>query len=125
MIGERRPRVLVVDDEHSVTVLLSRVLERAGYEVTCAADGEEALALLARQPVDLMFVDRCLPRLDGFAVIERARSAHRESLPVVMISADASTEAPAHITVQGYLSKPFKNLSAIARAAHDAVGPVR
>ena len=68
MIGamaEPSPTILLVDDEDSVRKLLAFPLERDGYAVVQAADGEEALRQFAEQPVDLVVLDSMLPRLDG------------------------------------------------------------
>ena len=66
--------VLVVDDAMAVRELERSILERAGYVVRTAADGIEALALLAEEPVDLVLSDVEMPRMDGFALTEAIRS---------------------------------------------------
>jgi len=60
--------ILLVDDEDSVQKLLTYPLEREGYRVVQARDGEEALQRYRREPVDLVILDLMLPRLDGLAV---------------------------------------------------------
>lgn len=70
-------RVLVVDDEPDVRLLLRLQLERAGHEVTGeAADGQEAIELCAADPPDVVILDLLMPRVNGFEVIPRMRSAH-------------------------------------------------
>ena len=74
--------ILVVDDEHNIRLTLSALLSRAGYTVTTAASGEEALAMFDRQPFDLMLVDLQMPGINGIQVVEAIR---RRSLDTVVI----------------------------------------
>jgi CheY-like chemotaxis protein len=117
----RKHQILVVDDEHSVTILLSRVLTHAGFDVLTASDGETAFSLLERHPVDLLFVDKCLPRMDGYEVIRRARE-QLPGVPAILISAYPSLDSLPPVPVQGYLSKPFRTLRDIEQAARKALG---
>src|SRR5690242_21898598 len=83
MIGamaEPSPTILLVDDEDSVRKVLAFPLERDGYAVVQAADGEEALRQFAEQPVDLVVLDIMLPRLDGLEVCKRLRAT--SSVPI-------------------------------------------
>ena len=57
--------VLIVDDEINIRRVLAAMLKRDGYEVTAAADGEQALAVMARTPVQVVVTDLVMPRLDG------------------------------------------------------------
>ena len=68
------PTILLVDDEDSVRKVLAFPLERDGYVVIQAADGEEALERFAAQPVDLVVLDIMLPKLDGLEVCKRLRA---------------------------------------------------
>jgi two-component system, OmpR family, response regulator ResD len=109
-------RVLVVDDEPMVREVLSRYLERDGFEVESAADGELALqAFEARRP-DLVLLDLMLPRVDGFEVFRRIR-AHGQS-PVIMITArgDVTDRIVGLETgADDYVSKPFSPAEVVAR----------
>ena len=68
-------RLLVIDDEPAHRDSLRRIFERAGHEVTLARDGDEALALLERVPVDIVLTDLVMPRTDGMAAnVETAMS---------------------------------------------------
>ena len=85
MIGamaEPSPTILLVDDEDSVRKLLAFPLERDGYAVVQAADGEEALRQFAEQPVDLVVLDIMLPRLDGLVIDVPRRSVEVRGEPV-------------------------------------------
>jgi two-component system, OmpR family, response regulator ResD len=109
-------RVLVVDDEPMVREVLSRYLERDGFEVESAADGELALeAFEARRP-DLVLLDLMLPRVDGFEVFRRIRA--RAQSPVIMITArgDVTDRIVGLETgADDYVSKPFSPAEVVAR----------
>lgn len=119
--GEGTARILVVDDEEGNRDLLRRRLERGGYGVIGAASGEEALAVVAREPVDLILLDMLMPGLDGLAVLERVKGdARTRDLPVIMISALDSLEEIAKCIQAGaedYLPKPFDPIILRARIA--------
>ncbi len=66
-------QILIVDDEASIRLTLGALLKRAGYEVTPAENGAEAVALLERQLFDLMLVDLKMPGMDGMQVVAAAR----------------------------------------------------
>jgi CheY-like chemotaxis protein len=68
--GERAGRILVADDESSIRILVSRLLQRANYDVVEAADGVEALEQLAANEFDALVLDLMMPRVDGFAVVD-------------------------------------------------------
>src|SRR3954447_24563463 len=90
---ERRPpRILVVDDERSMRELLSIVLRREGYEVLVAENGQAALQLLDRQPIDLLISDIKMPDMSGVDVLRAAKGIDRDIL-AIMITAFASTDS--------------------------------
>jgi DNA-binding response OmpR family regulator len=109
-------RVLVVDDEPMVREVLARYLERDGFEVESAADGELALvAFEARRP-DLVLLDLMLPRVDGFEVFRRIRAQSQN--PVIMITArgDVSDRIVGLETgADDYIAKPFSPAEVVAR----------
>ncbi len=120
-----KARVLVVDDEEGNRDLLKRRVEREGYTVITAAGGHEALAVLAREPVDLVLLDVMMPDLDGLAVLERLKAdpATRD-VPVIMISALDDLSAIASCIEAGavdYLPKPFEPVILRARLAASLV----
>ena len=77
--------ILLVDDEESVQKLLTYPLERDGFRVVSARDGEQALARFAEEDVDLVVLDLMLPRLDGLEVCLRLRA--QSSVPIIMLTA--------------------------------------
>jgi two-component system, OmpR family, response regulator len=117
-----RKRVLVVDDDRALRHALASLLGGAGYAVTQAADGHEALASLRREPCDVMLLDINLPGMSGLEVLERAREF--ESPPfVIMMTADGTPETVVR-AVQGqafrYIRKPFAP-KAVVGIVEDAI----
>ncbi|MFH1076234.1 MAG: response regulator [Pseudomonadota bacterium] len=101
-------KILVVDDEENMQVLLKRVLGKAGYDVECAGSGAAALRLVAERPFDLAIVDVCMPEMDGIEVLEKLKAINRQ-MPVIMISAYpvwGKKQIAEGMGCTGYLSKP-------------------
>ncbi|MEV5414083.1 response regulator transcription factor [Thermopolyspora sp. NPDC052614] len=109
-------RLLVVDDEPNIRELLSASLRYAGFDVITAADGRDAVQLAERTRPDLVVLDVMLPDLDGFAVINRLRSAGRR-VPVVFLTArDATEDKIAGLGLaDDYVTKPFSLEEMLAR----------
>ncbi|MBK7860836.1 MAG: response regulator [Archangiaceae bacterium] len=118
-MGEAK-RILVIDDEPEVCSLLRKVLERAGYQVHTCGTGEDGLLQLAKQPVDLMVVDKNLPRMHGGEVIVQARKRCPE-LAVILITAFPEPFSLPPERLDGYLAKPFKSLKHIEEAVAAAL----
>ena len=78
--------ILVADDDKNTRRLMTAVLEGAGYTVTTAADGEEALSILDRTHVDLVMLDVMMPKLDGYAFTQALRESGND-LPILTVSA--------------------------------------
>ena len=80
-------KVLFIEDDPAVAEMYKLKLELDGYTVTVAKDGEEGLELANQAPPDIIFLDTRLPKMDGFAVLERLRSAERtHEIPVIILS---------------------------------------
>ena len=93
-IPPQRGRLLVVDDDPQVVDLVRQFLEGESYEVIAAADGQEALEAISQQRPDVVLLDLLMPRLDGFAVIERLRQdAQYHQLPIIVLTAKTLTAA--------------------------------
>ena len=105
------PRVLVVDDNATNRNVLSRRLERQGYAVQEAPNGEIALDRIATEPFDLVLLDIMMPVMDGFEVLERMRRDKRmRTVPVIVISALDEIDSVVRAIEMGaedYLFKPF------------------
>jgi DNA-binding response OmpR family regulator len=109
-----RRRVLVVDDEPEIRMLVERTLRSQGYEVETAADGEEGLAKVQARPPDLVLLDAMLPKMHGFEVARRLRSDPRtRPVPIVMMTAiyrgwRFAQDARDTYGAQDYIEKPFR-----------------
>jgi len=100
--------ILLVDDEDSVQKLLTYPLERDGFRVVQARDGEEALARFAAEPIDLVVLDLMLPRLDGLEVCKRLRAT--SSVPIIMLTArddELDKVLGLELGADDYITKPF------------------
>ena len=109
--------LLVVDDEPNIRELLSASLRFAGFEVTVAADGNEALRQVAASTPDLIVLDVMMPDMDGFTVTRRLRDKGLR-VPVLFLTAkDETGDKIAGLTVGGddYVTKPFSLDEVIAR----------
>ena len=102
-------QILVVDDEHGIRTLLSEVLNIAGFQVTMAADGLDALNQIRKNKFDLVLLDVNLPKVDGFAILEKIR-ASAPTQPIIMISARTEKDDVTHglrLGADDYIRKPF------------------
>src|SRR3954447_15357911 len=107
--AESSGRVLVVDDESSITDLLSTALRYMGYEVTTARTGMTALEAASRTPPDVVVLDVMLPDIDGFEVCRRLR-ADGDFVPVIFLTARDAEDDRVTGFVRGgddYVTKPF------------------
>jgi len=105
---EATPTILLVDDEDSVRKVLAFPLERDGFIVVQAADGEEALREFAANTVDLVVLDIMLPRLDGLEVCKRLRAT--SSVPIIMLTArddELDKVIGLELGADDYITKPF------------------
>jgi two-component system, OmpR family, response regulator len=110
-------RVLVVDDEESITQLVSTVLRYEGFDVECAADGRSALKLAETFRPDLVVLDVMLPDWDGFEVYRRL-AATAPRVPVLFLTAKDGTQDRVHGLTLGaddYVGKPFSLEELVAR----------
>jgi DNA-binding response OmpR family regulator len=101
--------ILLVDDDETVRKVLTFPLERDGYEVLQAADGEEALKRFGESPVDLVVLDIMLPRLDGLDVCKAMR-AQSSSVPIIMLTArddELDKVLGLELGADDYITKPF------------------
>ena len=80
--------ILVVEDEHDIAELLVHLLQDEGYRVRSAENGVVAMAMLSKEPVDLLLTDISMPVMGGVELIERVRSnPHMQHLPILVLSA--------------------------------------
>jgi DNA-binding response OmpR family regulator len=104
-------RVLVVDDDPAIRRILSQTLELEDYEVTGAADGEEALEMISGEMPDVVILDVMMPRMHGFDVLRQIRhNPETADLPVILLTAKSSAEDTWEGWREGvdyYMTKPF------------------
>ncbi len=109
-------KILVVDDEQPLVELLTANLEREGYEVISAGDGQTALELAEHQKPDLILLDWMLPKLDGFEVCKRLRP--KTTAPIIMVTAkgeEIDKILGLEIGADDYITKPFSPREVLAR----------
>jgi DNA-binding response OmpR family regulator len=124
---ESKPRILLVDDDPGLTTALEPFLERAGFRVLTAVDGEDALHKVTTFAPDLVVLDVLMPKMDGREVLRRLRQASNW-VPVVMLT---QVGGPAERTMtldegaDDYLNKPFDPAELVAhiRAVMRRSGP--
>lgn len=116
--GSQPRQVLVVDDDPHIRQLLAFAFAKAGIATREAADGEEALASLARAPADLVVLDINMPRMDGLEVCRRLR-ADQCSVPILFLSSrdeEIDRVLGIELGADDYVVKPFSPREVVARA---------
>lgn len=122
-----KPEILVVDDEVSVRSVLVQVLEKYGYAVTEAADGEQALERLEEKNFALVITDIKMPGTTGLEVLKKTKQSYPDT-QVIIITSHASLDNAVEALRFGaydYLFKPFEDLTLISAAASRAIETVR
>jgi DNA-binding response OmpR family regulator len=112
-----RQRILLIDDEPTISSLVASALAKAGYEVDCAATGTDGLAGAAARDYDLVVLDLVFPDLDGRVVLKRLL-ADRPEQAVLVLSCLADVQAKVEcldLGAQDYMTKPFEMDELIAR----------
>jgi len=116
---EKKPVILVVDDQFQNVELLNAYLVPQGYDVVKAASGKEALEKLSCDPIDLILLDVMMPNMSGLEVLEKLRADEKTRLiPVVMVTTLKETEDRIKALETGcddFLSKPFDKHELLAR----------
>jgi two-component system, NtrC family, nitrogen regulation response regulator NtrX len=112
-----KSRILIIDDDAGIRESMRRTLEYQGYQFIGAATGPEGLALIDRDPPDLVFLDIKMPGMDGLEVLERIKAAN-PALPVVMVSGHGTTQTGFEARdrgASGFIEKPFSESVLIER----------
>ena len=114
-----KPHVLVVEDEDALATLLQYNLEKEGYQVTVAGDGEEALILAEEDTPDLVLVDWMLPKVSGIEVCRRLRGRQETAnVPIIMLTArgeETDRVRGLDTGADDYIVKPFSMTELFAR----------
>ena len=111
-----RPSILVVDDDPNISRLEQLYLEKEGYEVRLAADGNEAIDAFRKLPPDLVLLDVMLPGMDGYQVLKAVRRSG--NIPVIMVTARGETFDKVlclELRADDYITKPFDGKEMTAR----------
>lgn len=116
------PKLLVVDDEKNLRLVVQKEMTRQGHDVECAEDGETAWAMLEEQDFDVVLCDINMPRLDGMGLLRRTRERSQNPPEVIMLTGQATVETAIEAMKLGaydYLTKPYRigELSALVTAA--------
>lgn len=109
-------QILVVDDEKPISDIIKFNLEKEGYEVLTAFDGEEAVAMVEAHQPDLIVLDLMLPKLDGLEVAKQVRMKY--TMPIIMATAKDSELDKVlglELGADDYVTKPFSNRELVAR----------
>jgi signal transduction histidine kinase/CheY-like chemotaxis protein len=127
-VHESERMMLVVDDNPVNLLVACRFVERLGYPVKAARGGEEALAILDREPVDTVLMDCQMPGMDGFEATRQVRIRHGHRVRVIALTASALDADRIHAMasgMDGYLVKPvdFERLREVLALPHEPIGP--
>ncbi len=112
-----KDRILLVEDDSTLSMIVSETLQRDGFEVMTAGDGEDGLRKFTRHGADLIIADVMMPRMDGFEMGRRIRQINR-NVPLLFLTAKSEIEDIVEGFELGgndYLKKPFKMLELIVR----------
>lgn len=113
------PYIMIAEDEDSVVELLRYNLERQGYEIAAAHDGEEAMVMIEERVPDLLLLDWMLPKVSGIEICRRVRNgAETANLPIIMLTARSEETDRIRGLDTGaddYVSKPFSTTELMAR----------
>lgn len=113
-MAQEEQKVLVVDDNQDVRDLVVHILNADGFHVYAAVDGQNALAILNSNPVDLVLLDVMMPGMSGLEVLDQIRNGSNKKIrevPVMMITAKSSTDDIDQALALGansYVIKPFR-----------------
>ncbi len=110
------PKILVVDDEPSIVEVVTIYLERSGFSVTTAADGQSALRAMALEIPDLVVLDLMLPEVDGLEITRRLRA--EGNTPIIMLTArkeEADRVLGLELGADDYVVKPFSPMELVSR----------
>jgi two-component system, cell cycle response regulator DivK len=120
--AEQKQQILVVDDSEDMRELLQRLLERAGYRVVLAEDGQTSLTLAKLHHPDLILMDLSLPDMDGWEAVGHLRKMREfRTIPIIAVTAHVSPREEARAMAAGctaHIGKPFDTrvlLQSIAR----------
>ncbi len=107
-------KILLVDDEKNFVIVMKSRLENAGYEISAAYDGLEAIEKVSQERPDLIILDLVLPKMDGYKVCQKLKSDDKyKGIPIIMLTArgkglDLERIVAMEFGADAYLTKPFE-----------------
>lgn len=113
---ENNLKILLVDDEESIRMVVKQALEKEHFKVLCAADGEEGWQMFQKEQPDLIILDIMLPERDGFELCRMIRE--ESTVPIIMLTAKsdiADKSAGFNMGADDYLTKPFSPIELVLR----------
>lgn len=113
--------ILVVDDDAAIRTLVQAVFERAGYDVTTARDGREAISLLAVSDYDVVLLDVSMPNLSGLGVVDELRKTNMAALAHTYLLTGEDADDLLELPVRGFITKPF-DIGRLIAEAKDCIG---
>jgi two-component system alkaline phosphatase synthesis response regulator PhoP len=118
--GSAMPKkIMIADDERNIVTAIEFLLQRSGYEVRIANNGEDALKQLERFVPDLLLLDIMMPAINGYEVCQTIRqSAHLRHVKIIMLTArgrDADLAKGLALGADAYITKPFANADLLAK----------
>lgn len=115
----QRPRVLIAEDEETIVESLCFLMEKEGYEVSVATNGQTAITMIARDIPDMVLLDVMMPGCDGFEVVRAVRADPRtKSIPIMMLTAktrEVDRRKGLELGVDDFVTKPFSTRDVVSR----------
>ncbi|WOI13092.1 response regulator transcription factor [Thalassospira lucentensis] len=114
-----RPKVLIAEDEETIVESLSFLMEKEGYDVSVATDGQMAIAMIVRDLPDMVLLDVMMPGCDGFDVVRAVReNPHTRPVPIMMLTAktrEVDRRKGLELGVDDFVTKPFSTRDVVSR----------
>ncbi|UKV15153.1 response regulator [Thalassospiraceae bacterium SW-3-3] len=114
-----RPRVLIAEDEETIVESLSFLMEKEGYDVSVATDGQMAIAMIVRDLPDMVLLDVMMPGCDGFDVVRAVReNPQTRPVPIMMLTAktrEVDRRKGLELGVDDFVTKPFSTRDVVSR----------
>ena len=114
-----RPKVLIAEDEETIVESLSFLMEKEGYDVSIATDGQMAIAMIVRDLPDMVLLDVMMPGCDGFDVVRAVRAnPQTRPVPIMMLTAktrEVDRRKGLELGVDDFVTKPFSTRDVVSR----------
>ncbi|MCH2275380.1 response regulator [Thalassospira sp.] len=115
----KRPKVLIAEDEETIVESLSFLMEKEGYDVSVATDGQMAIAMIVRDLPDMVLLDVMMPGCDGFDVVRAVReNPQTRPVPIMMLTAktrEVDRRKGLELGVDDFVTKPFSTRDVVSR----------